>query len=102
MNDAARTEEQKRFEEGVGHEVENAGGKSACAKREKHVTELADGGVGEDFLDVVLHQRHGGCKNRGDHADDGDNVHRQRSELVDGVHAHDHVNAGGDHGGRVD
>jgi len=53
LNYAARAEEQKGFEEGVGHEVKNSGGESADAESEEHVAELADGGyIGENFLDV--------------------------------------------------
>src|SRR5207244_10822953 len=44
VNHAACAEEQKRFEEGVRHQVENARGESSHPEREKHVAELADGG----------------------------------------------------------
>ena len=102
VNDAARAEEEQRFEEGVGHQVENASGKRADAEGEEHVAELADGGIRENFLDVVLHERHGGGENGGERADDGDDIHGDGRKLINGVHARNHVHAGGDHGGRVD
>src|SRR5882724_1010739 len=101
MNYAARAEEQKGFEEGVGHEVKNSGGESADAESEEHVAELADGGIGENFLDVGLDEGHGGGKDCGCGSYDGHDVHGDRRKLVDGVHAHNHVDAGSDHGGGV-
>ena len=47
MDHAARAEEQQGFEEGVSHEVEQAGGAAADAERGHHVAELADGGIGQ-------------------------------------------------------
>src|SRR5882724_4614559 len=102
VDNAARAEEQEGFEEGVGHKVKNSGGEGAYTEGEEHVTELADGGIGENFLDVGLDEGHGGGKNGGGGAYDGDDVHGDRRELVNGVHPHDHVDAGGHHGGGVD
>ena len=58
VDHAARTEEEQRLEERVGHQVENAGGERAHAQRQEHVAELADRGIGQHALDVVLHQAH--------------------------------------------
>src|SRR6267154_3123710 len=102
VNHAAGAEEQERFEERMGHEVKNSRCERAHTEGQEHVTELADGGIGENFLDVVLDQGHGGGKDRGYGSYDRDHVHGDRRELIDGVHAHDHVDAGGYHGGGVD
>src|SRR5207247_5978265 len=54
VNHAAGAQEQQRLEEGMRHEVEDAGCKRADAEREKHVTQLAHGRVSKDALDIVL------------------------------------------------
>ena len=55
MDDGAGGQEEQRLEEGVGEEVEDAGGVGSDSAGQEHVAELRDGGVGEDALDVVLH-----------------------------------------------
>ena len=60
MDHAARAEEEQRLEERVRHQVEDARAERADAAGQKHVAELADRGVGENFLDVGLHQADGG------------------------------------------
>src|SRR5215471_3264412 len=102
VNHAAGAEEQQSFEESVRHEMENASSKSADTERKEHVTKLGDGRIGEDFLNVVLHERHGGGENRSGGTDDGDNVQGERRKLIDRVHADNHVHPSGDHGGGVD
>ena len=60
VHDTARAEEQAGLEEGVREQVEHSGeraGERAGSQREEHVTELADGGVGEDALEVGLRER---------------------------------------------
>ena len=76
VDDGAGGEEEQRLEEGVGDQVEDAGGVGADAAGEEHVAELRDGGVGEDALDVVLHHADGGGEDRGGRADDGDDGER--------------------------
>ena len=76
MNHRARAEEEQGFEEGVGEDVEDGGGKCANTKRQEHVAELRDSGVSEDALDVVLHQTDRGGEDGGERADDGDGFHR--------------------------
>ena len=102
VDHAARSEEQEGLEEGVGHQVVDAGGKRADADADEHVAELRDGGVGENLLDIVLRQADGGGEERGGDPDDGDHFHRGRRVGVDGPRARGHVDAGGHHGGGVD
>ncbi len=58
VNHAAGAEEEERFEKCMRHQVENTSGECADAESEEHVAELADGGIGEDALDVILYERH--------------------------------------------
>src|SRR5215471_2547072 len=102
VNHAAGAEEQKRFEECMGRQMEDSGGERSDTQGEKHVAELGDRGIGKDFLDVILNEGHGGSKNRSDCADDGNDVEGEGRKLIKGVHARNHVDAGSDHGGGVD
>ena len=54
VDDASGTEEQAGFEERVSDQVENRGGVSPDAAGQEHVSDLADGGVGQHAFDVVL------------------------------------------------
>src|SRR5438876_5944231 len=56
VNDGARSEEEQRFEESMRHEVKNARTESPDSASQKHVAELADRRVGENFLDVGLNE----------------------------------------------
>ena len=102
VNHAAGGEEQQALEERVRHQMEHAGSIGADAEAEEHVAELRNGGVGENFLDVRLHQPDGGGVERGERADEGDDEHGDGAREKKRIHARDHVDAGGDHGGRVD
>ena len=102
MDHAAGCEEEERLEEGVGHEVEDAGPVGGDAAAEEHVAELGDGGVGEDALDVVLDDAEGGGEEGGEGSDDGDDAEGEGGAVEEGVGAGDHVDARGDHGCGVD
>src|SRR5258708_15189197 len=52
VNHAACAEEQQCFEEGMGHQVKNSRCERANSQRKEHVSKLADGGIGQHFLDV--------------------------------------------------
>ena len=98
----AGAQEQQGLEEGVGEQVEHRRLIGADPGREEHVTQLRTGRIGDDPLDIVLHQtdRRGeqGC----DRAGDGDDQRRRRGVFVDRAEQADHIDAGGDHGRCVD
>jgi hypothetical protein len=69
MDDRTGAKEQQRLEEGVGEQVEDRAAIGADAKRHEHVAELRTGRIGDDALDVVLHQADGRGEERRDRAD---------------------------------
>ena len=84
VDHGARTEEEGRLEEGVGEHVEDRSVKGTHARRHEHIAQLADRGVSEDLLDIVLEEaRHRGPERR-QHTDDSDDVKDHRE---DGEHA---------------
>ncbi len=79
----AGAEEQQRLEEGVGEQVEHAGLVGADAAGDEHVAELRAGRIGDDALDVVLHQADGRREERGDRADERRRTRRHGRVLED-------------------
>ncbi len=67
----------QRLEEGVRHQVEDGGGVCGDSAAKEHVAKLRDGGVGEDALDVVLHQPMSGGEEGSGRSDDGDHAERE-------------------------
>ena len=102
VNHRAGAEEEQGLEEGVREQVEDRDPVRADAQRQEHVAKLADGGVGEHALDIVLHQPDGGGEDRGERAHRGDDGQHLRRELEQRGRARHHVDAGRDHGGGVD
>ena len=74
----AGAQEQTALEEGVGEDVEHRWQPGAGAETEHHVAELADRRVGEDLLDVVLHERQQRRDDDRDRGDDDDEVDARR------------------------
>lgn len=101
-NHRACSKEQQRLEEGVGHQVEDAGGISGGTQGHHHVTQLRQGRVGHHSLDVVLHDADQPGEEGGGGADHQDEAERGLREFIQGRHARHHEDAGGDHGGGVD
>src|SRR5215467_10404480 len=87
----------------MGKEVEDACGVvGANPQANKHIAKLTDGGVGQDTLDVVLHQANAGSKEGGKSADICHNFKCLRaSVLKDQEGARDEVDACRDHRGGV-
>ena len=106
VDDRAGTEEEQRLEPCMGEEVEHARLAGDEADGHDHVAELGERGVGEHAFDVVLLDGHQRGDQRGDAAGPGDDGAGLEGfedfESERELHAEEHVNAGGDHGGGVD
>ncbi len=94
--------EEHRLEEGVRHEVEDAGGVGAGRDGDHHVADLAHGRVGDDPLQVGLDDRHRRGHHQGEGADDHADARGDVAQLEERVQARDEVDACGHHRGRVD
>ena len=62
----------------MGHEVEHGSRIGPDPAPENHVTELAHRRIGQDALDVRLHEADGGGKQGCESADDTDDRHGRR------------------------
>ena len=102
MDHRAGPQEETGLEERVRHDVEHARHVGADAAGQEHVAQLRDRGIGEDLLDVVLGHGDRAGEDRGEGADDRDHEHRLGRQAEEDVAAGHHVDAGGDHRGRVD
>jgi len=80
-NHGAGAEEQERLEEGVREQVEHPDRIGADTHRHEHVAELRTGRIGNDALDVVLHEPDGRGKERGGGAEEHDDSLRIGREL---------------------
>ena len=101
VDHASPSQEEQGLEEGVRHQVEDGRRAAADAQGQHHVAQLADGGVGQHPLDVVLHQGDAWRQTGGDAADVGD-WSGPRGRRNSGVSPGHQVDAGRHHGRRVD
>ena len=102
VDHTAGAEEEQGLEESVRHQVEDASRECADAAGQKHVTQLADGGIGQHALDVVLHQADGGRPDGRRRADACHQRQRRGRKREKRVRARHHVNARRHHGRGVD
>ena len=75
---------------------------SPHAHAQEHVTQLADGRIGQDLLDIVLAESDGGRIDRGGHTDDGHDRHGDGRHAVEHIAPGDHIDPGRHHGGCMD
>ena len=73
-NNRAGAKEEKRFKSGMGEKMKHRGLTGGEPDRHHHVTELREGGVGENAFDVVLLRRHQRRQHCGDRADPGNDM----------------------------
>lgn len=102
VNHGTGTEEEGCLEEGVGKHVEDRSVEGANACSHEHVAELANRGVSENLLDIVLEEAgHCGPESR-EEANQSNNEehHRQEGEHV--AHTSEEVHATGHHGCSMD
>ena len=100
--DGSRSHEEKRFKKRVSKDVKDAATISAQTDGDKHISQLAHGRVGEYLFYVALIRRDDGGKKSGSRADGSDEQTNVGDKLVDETISRHHVNAGRDHGRRVD
>jgi len=103
VDDAGR-HEQRRLEGGVVHGVEDRGDRrerAADAQQQRDQAEVAEGGVGEQALEVVLEDRHEGAEQQRDQAGAADQPRPLGRAGQHRPQAGEQEHAGLDHGGRV-
>ena len=97
----AGREKQQRLEEGVRAEVKDRDMVGRGAERDAHVAELRQRGIRDHALDVILHKPDQSHEQRGGRADDQHRRKRGLRKFKQRRHARHHVDAGGNHGGRM-
>ena len=102
QNDRARRQEQQRFKERVGHQVENRRVPCLHAQREEHVANLTHGRVSQHTFDVGLHQRGEARQHQRYRTNDTHQMQHFRRHQEQAVGTGNQVHARGHHGGRVD
>ena len=98
----AGRQEQQRFKERMGHQMENGRVPRLHAEREEHVANLAHGGVSEHAFDIGLHQRGEACQHQRYRPDDPHQMQDFRGHQEQAMRARNQIDTGGDHGRGVD
>ena len=101
-DDAPRAQEQQRLEEGVGQQVKGGGGQRPGPDPQHHVADLADGGIGQDPLQVTLGTGAGGGVEGREPSGNGNGGQGNGRRAYQREHAGQQVDPGRDHGGGVD
>ena len=102
MNHRARAQKEQRLEERVRHQMEDARAVRSDPDTDEHVAKLRHGGVGENLLDVVLFERDGRRKQRGEHPHSSNRGTGNRREREQHRRTRHEVHAGRNHGSCVD
>ena len=84
--------EEQGFEESVDHKMEYCSGVRADTNGQKHISDLADGGISKHSLDIVLCQCSTGTNKKSSCSDDGYNQLNRRSNFVQHMCACQQVN----------
>ena len=101
VDHGAGAQEEHRLEEGMGDQVEHARHRGPATHGQHHVAELADGAVGQTFLEVHLGEGNRGPQEQGDGSNDGHDDLHFREGHIDGLEAGHQKDARRHHGCRV-
>ena len=102
MVDITRTEEEQTLKESVVKQVEHAHRYAARSQPQHHITQLADGRVGQYALDIVHHQPYAGGEDAGNRPNNTHSGHRRFRSRKNGIGAGYQKDTGGYHSGGVD
>ena len=101
VNNRTSPKKEQCFEKCVSEQMENARAIGANTERHEHVTKLRTRRIGNDTLDIVLHQTDGRCKKCSCRTYNHNDCLSSRSEFENRRHTRNHENAGGNHRGGV-
>ena len=93
MNDASRSKEETCFKECMGYEMEDCGGVSTDSASKKHITNLADCGIGQNTFDIVLGHAYGRRHDRSESTNSSHDHHRHGRKIEKRTATNNHVNA---------
>src|SRR4051812_8718953 len=79
------------------HNMEHSSGICTNTQRKEHKPKLADRGISEDFLNVVLPDSYCSCNNSSSQTNDSYNMQCERSEAIKYVAPCYHIDAGSNH-----
>ncbi len=101
MDHRAGAKEEQGLEKRVRHQVEYPGAERAHPAGQEHISQLADGRISQDALDIVLSQSDSSRKERRRRTNYSDDHKSIRSHHIENIGASNHIYAGGHHGGSV-